>query len=359
MPEIRRQNVDTKRMIFYALTIVLLVFVFVRFSEVKLLWSLFNGHNLIYLGGIIVLQLFITNYLLALNYRDILLTKNIRPSAWELFPITFVIQFVSQALPSAGISGQVFFIYYLRKFRLGVGEGMSRAIQEVFTLYAAYIFFFVASVAILFKEGIFTSEPRVGYFVYGYLAFISIIIAIVVFSQRKQRSKFIRWVIDKAYHYVTKSDRIKEFLEKREEHVSTALAQLRQSLSWTEIKAGWPYLLRACFWQALWLLSNVMTLWLIGFAIDTPFSFSAALIAYTFAKLISMTSFFPGAPLVFEAAVAWLLITLGVPKDPGIAAGIIYAAFTFWLPMPLGWIWYAKYMKKFEALERDDKVMVS
>ncbi len=347
MPELVRQKIDAKRMLFYILTIIFLVFIFYRFSEIELLWSLFNRHNLIYLVGVILLQLVVTNYFLALNYRDILLAKNIRPSVRELFPITFIIQFISQALPSAGISGQVFFIYYLRKYRVGTAEGISRAILEVCTLYVSYAFFFIASVAILLKRGVFTSEPRVAYFIYGFIAFAALITLLIILSQKRGRSRTLAWFERMFQRHITKDNN----------HLGNTLEQIKATLSWPEIRANWQILFRACLWQGALLMGNVLTLYLIGHAIDAPFSFAVAFIAYTFAKLISMTSFFPGAPLVFEGAIAWLLITLGVPKDPGIAAGIIYAAFSFWLPMPIGWVWYAKYMKKFEAM--NDNALVS
>lgn len=348
-----KQKVDVSRMIFYACTIILLILAFARFSQIRLLTGLFNRHNIIYLAGVIFLQLGLTNYALALNYRDVLLMKDIRVPMRELFVMTFIVTFISQVLPSGGVSGQVFFVYFLRKYNVRVSAGMNRAILEVFTLYIAYAFFFVTAVILLFEGGVFVSHPRVAWFVYAYLAFISFCAFVIYVSQRERRSKLLAWAVAKAHSYVEKNDALNEIWNKRQEHVAMGIKQLQTTFAWSELRQSLPLLIRATLWQAVVLACNVATLYLIGYAIGSPFPLSAAFIAFTLAKLISIVSFFPGAPIAFEAGVAWLLLTLGVGSTPAIAAGIIYAAFSFWLPMPLGWFLYGKYLKKF-ALANDN-----
>src|SRR3989344_4563692 len=109
------QRISYRRLVFYLITIAAIVLVYIKFSELRLIQSFFAGSNWYYLSLVVVIQFF--SYLFqAINYQVVLKIKGLEVSVWELFPISFVVQFISQALPTAGISGQVFFISYLKKY---------------------------------------------------------------------------------------------------------------------------------------------------------------------------------------------------------------------------------------------------
>ena len=125
---------------------------------------------------IVVIQV-LNYYFTALNYRDVLRVKDLDVGVKELFPVTFVIQFLNQALPSAGFSGQVFFVQYLKKFGLSVAEGIGRAILELATLYMAFGAFFIISAIVLLRGGMVKSHPEALYLIYGFSFFAIIAIS--------------------------------------------------------------------------------------------------------------------------------------------------------------------------------------
>ena len=104
------------------------------------------------------------------------------------------------------------------------------------------------------------------------------------------------------------------------------------------------------------LMTHVLTLYVIAHALGTPIPFWICFIAFTFSKFISMISIVPGAPGVFEGIMTLILLAFGIDKNIALAATILTRAFTFWLPMPIGWFLYGRYMKKFE--QTNDKVAV-
>ena len=61
-----------------------------------------------------------------------------------------------------------------------------------------------------------------------------------------------------------------------------------------------------------------------------------------------MISFIPGALGVFEGGMTLILVSFGVPAGPALAMTLLLRAFTFWFPMPVGWILYRCYLHKQE-----------
>lgn len=349
-----------RRIFFNIHTVILLALVYWKFSEIKLLQHFFAESSFPFLGAVIAVQLL--QYLFnSLNYREILAMKGYKIPFWELYPIEFVIQFISQAIPTAHVSGQIFFVYYLRKYGIGVKEAIGRAILEVASLYIAYTTFFIACAVILMRRHVFAQTPELIVFVYGFLVFVAICILVFIMSQERRSENWIDWFLERTVKKLAKSKVMNlpglRTLTNHSEHFVMIKDQFRATLSLHALRQNWKLFARACFWQELLLLCNVFTLWIISYALGAPMPFTVCFIAYTLSKFLSMISIIPGAPGVFEGAMTLILVTFGVPTGPALAAAVLTRAFTFWLPMPIGWFLYGRYMKKLAAL--DDKPAVS
>lgn len=342
------QRISVRRLIFYLVSIGAIALVYVKFSELKLIQSFFHRSNWIYLVGVVVIQV-IFFFVQAANYQAVLRIKGLRVGVWELFPIGYVVQFISQAVPTAGISGQIFFIQYLKKYGLTIAEGIGRAILELATLYVAYGAFFAASALLLFRKDVFQKDPRFLLFIYAFLAFFILIFGIIGLSKARRRSAWFQWILTRVPKYF----RAGEMLD-------IVKAQVRETLSVATIRRHlWLFIL-ACFLQAALLFSHVITLYLISIAIGYKIPLAASFVAFTFSKLLSMISVVPGAPGVFEGAMTLILITFGVDKSVALAATLLLRGFTFWLPMPIGWMIYGKYLRRFELNEAEnDNLAVS
>lgn len=357
-----RPRLSLHRFIFYFITLAILLVIYLKFSELKLIGDAFGKSYSLWLVGILATQT-ISYYFVALNYRDVLRVKDLEVGLKELFPVTFVIQFLNQALPSAGLSGQVFFVQYLKKFGLTVAEGIGRAILELMTLYMAFGVFFIASAVIMLRTGIVDQHPEAKYFIYAFSLFAVIAIGLFFFLQKRGRSRFAKWIINwihKKFEVKSKSKKNKSRAfslgEKARDkngsshtsHVAMIFDQFKTTVNYSELKKrGRPFWL-AFLWQNMILLVNVFTLYFLAVALDFKLTFAASFITFTLMKFVSMVSFVPGAFGVFEGGMTLILITFGVPAEPAFAATLLFRAFTFWLPMPVGWILYRYYLHRQE-----------
>ena len=349
-----RPRISLSRFAFYFITLAALVLIYLKFSEVKLIKDLFLRSNLFWLIGVIITQV-ISYYFIALNYRDVLRVKDLEVGVKELFPVTFVIQFLNQALPSAGLSGQVFFVQYLKKFGLTVAEGIGRAILELTTLYMAFGVFFIASAVMMLRGGIVDSHPEAIYFIYAFSFFAVVAFALFFVLQRRKRGPMARWIINKLHRYFEnkkkkgqKNGNDAENNSNHASHVTMIFDQFKQTLNIGELKKRAGPFWSAFFWQCAILLASVCTLYFLSFAVDYKISFAVAFITFTLTKFLSMISFIPGALGVFEGGMTLILVSFGVPAEQAFAMTLLLRAFSFWFPMPVGWILYRWYLHRQE-----------
>ncbi|HEA28654.1 MAG TPA: flippase-like domain-containing protein [Leeuwenhoekiella sp.] len=325
------------------MTLAALVLIYLKFSEVRLIRDLFLRSNLFWLIGVIVTQV-ISYYFVALNYRDVLRVKDLEVGIRELFPVTFVIQFLNQALPSAGFSGQAFFIHYLKKFGLTVAEGIGRALLELATLYMAFGVFFIASAIMMLRNGILGQHPEARFFIYAFVFFAVIAISLFFILQKRKRGKIARWMINKMHgyfenHHKNKNDKNGNATN-HAGYVAMIIDQFKKTFNIGELRKRGRHFWLAFFWQNMILLASIFTLYFLSFAVDSKISFSVAFITFTLTKFLSMIAFVPGGLGVFEGGMTLILISFGVPAQPAFAMTLLLRAFTFWLPMPVGWILY-------------------
>ena len=336
-------RISLRQFLFYFITLAVLAVIYLRFSELQFIGSIFAKSNYGWLLAIIVIQLFVY-YFQALNYRDVLRIKDLEVKPKELYPMSFVVQFLNQALPSAGLSGQVFFIQYLKKYGLSLAEGMGRAFIEIMTLWMAVGLFFIASSVIILKGGAIADVPELRYVIYTFVFLAVIVLSVFFLIQRRKRSGITRWVTNWLHRHFERKRKLKdEDAVDHSKHVEAFLDQFRSSLKIKTLEKKAKSFWMAFFWQCMILLAHISTLYFISFAIGHPIGFRLAFIVFSLVRFISMIIFVPGSLGVFEGSMTLILISFGVPAGPALAMTLIFRAFTFWFPMPVGWLlfrWY-------------------
>lgn len=338
-----KPRLSLRRFGFYFISLTALIIIALKFSEISLLKEVFLKSNIYWLFGIIITQI-LSYYFLALNYRNVLRVKDLEVSVSELFPVTFVIQFINQALPSATLSGQAFFIQYLKKYGLTVAEGIGRAIVEIMTLFIAFGIFFAASVLLMFQSGALADQPKISFLLYLFV-FFGVIFSIMFFTlQNQKKGGLTRWVIRRLHQYFEKNRK-----KDPTEHVAMLFDELRSNVNIGRLGKHKKAFFAAVSWQAGVLFLNVVTLYFISYAIGADIFFPVAFIAFTLTKFVSMVAFIPGAFGVFEGGMTLILVSFGVSASAALAMTILFRAFTFWFPMPIGWVLFRRILHRQES----------
>lgn len=338
------------RIFFYVLTLAALVIVYINFDELSKIRDVFITSNGYWLIPILVSQSAFY-YFMALNYQAVLRVKNLEVPVKDLYPVAIVIQFFNQALPSVNISGQAFFIYYLRKFKLPLAEGIGRVILEMMTLYMAFGVFFFVSVVLMGRRGIFVNHPETLIFVYVFIALAILMTGIFFAVQRTgdKKSKLISWLAKRLHKHIGRfgmgnSGGLNKLVD-HAGHVDMFIDQFKSTLSITSLnKKSRPFWF-AFLWQHFALFAHVSVFYFAARAIGTPISIEVAFITFTLTKFVAMLSFVPGAIGVFEVTATVILVAFGMDKGSALGIALLSRAFIFWLPMPIGWMLYQNYIK--------------
>lgn len=331
-----------RRLIFYLVTIAAIIGVYLEFSELRLISRVFLGANRFWLIGILATQFF-TYYFLALNYKDILQMKDIRIKVHNLFFPTFVIQFLNQVIPSATVSGQIFFIQYLKKYGVTLLEGIGRAILEIMTMALAFGIFFLGAIVILTVDKSLTGNSVVSYILYIFffmsLAFIGMFFAF----QGNCHGRIANWFIEIFRRLFGKYAK-----RNGTDYFAVVLDQMRENFSLRELNKNRLLFWRAVLWQGVIVLLNIFTLYFISYAIGSKAAFSVVFIAFVLTKFISMISVVPGSLGIFEGGMTLILMSFGVDAGPALAMTLLFRAVSFWIPIPIGWFLYRYYTHRAE-----------
>ena len=348
----RWQNVKVngKRILFYIITIAVLLLVYFQFDEVRSIKDAVLNANYLWLLAAIGSQVLQYPFS-ALNFKEVLRIKNTRVGFSELLPITIIIQFFNQVLPSANISGQGFFMFYLKKkYNMTVAQGMSRVILELSTLYLATGFFILLSFGILIGRGSFAKYPELLILLYIFLFFAFLFLAIFFALQKKEKSNFLNWITSKAHRFVEKLGvnnwwGIKKIRD-HSQHVPLALEQIKTTMDMDSLKPQQIHFWLALFWQIMIQIVNMFTVYFVSQAVNLPLSIPAVIVVYSLTKLIAMASFTPSGIGFFEVTMTLLLASFGITTGAAIVMTLLTRAFTFWIPIPVGWIVYHRFIKK-------------
>lgn len=332
-----RARLNLRRFLFYFITLAGILVIFSQISEFRLLGGVFLRSKLAWLAAIIVFQYFFFHFS-ALNYRDVLRVQGLTVGVNRLLPMVVAVQFLNQAIPLANVSGQAFFVQWLKRYGVSVAEGISRAVLELVTLYIAFAVFFLAAAGLMLKRGLLAGRPELVSLVYLFVFFVVLFSWLFLALQKKRRGRIAGWVINRLHRYFESSGKANH-----SGHVASLLDQFRASVSVGVLTRNKSKLFWATLWQGLQLVMHILTLYFIGQALGIRLDFPAAFAAYTLSRFIAMVSFVPGALGIFEGGMTLILVSFGLPADQALAVTLLFRLFTFWLPMPIGWILYRKY----------------
>jgi len=328
------KRIFTKNLFFYFLLIIIAVLVFLKFSKIQEVLKLFLTIKPFWFLLAILAQgatyFFVAQayfYILKIYHCDKLFSK------WELFKLSIIILFVSQTIPSGGVSGNGFLVHYLEKNDIKYNNGLSIAILERFTYYLTHLLFLVLSffyVIILLHQTIGKYLLAVG--ILGALIFIVIDIVLLLFGSKKvmayleakiQNHKLLNYLFNKA------KIRSSSYTETKDWDSPLAV-----------VKSKNKFLLSSLFWQSMIILSDTMTIVFLFIGFNFHPVFYGVLIGFILTKIVSMLSIIPGSLVFFEGAMVLFYSAFGIPVAIAVVVTLLFRVLSFWIPIAPGLFLY-------------------
>jgi len=253
---------------------------------------------------------------LALGWREVLRAGDGRAPALKLLlRIAFSKLFADQALPTAGMGGNVLLGDQLTAAGATRGTSMAVLLISIRAYYAAYLLLALACLFLLWLHGQATALMA------GLVTtFILVALAIPALALwlRRRGSKPLPPVVERI----------------------RPIAQLLQTMAEAPgaLVGDRALLLRVTGFNALVFLADILTLYACLRALGVDTGVSTALIAFSLASIVVTLGPIPLGLGTFEATSTSTLHLLGVPIEAALSATLLLRFLTLWLPLAPGFI---------------------
>lgn len=316
--------------LFFVLILSVLIAFF--FPEIKkeagLLKEVQPGWLIAALGGQIL-----TYLLTGMEYKYLLsvFNTNENPGIRNLSKAAVISLCFNQTLPSAGISGNLFYFQFLQRFNISKGKIFSLVIEELLIYYASMELFIIFLLCI-FKLHAWSSIPLKttllsGFFVYPVLGVLILLMnSTGTISRLYKKAVHTKW-LKKIFKLNASEFHLNERIE---------LGEI--------IKQHKQVILKAYVIKLLVSMADIFTLYVIFLGIGFTISPFFILAAYVATNIISLLPFAPGALVLYESSMTYFFVSMGIPMSPAIIVTLVYRLLSFWLPMPIGTFMYRKWL---------------
>jgi uncharacterized protein (TIRG00374 family) len=324
------------QLFFYLFAILLTILVIYYFADVKRSLKLFKKVDVYWLAAAICGQAF--TYLAgALVYFDLLRMFKVKPipSLWKVMQANIVVLLFNQTVPSAQVSGNTFFLNFLRKRDVALSHALSVIFLDLITFYAGMEVIIVASIGVCFLlhlSPVFFLPLGIGFVIFMLFAASILLVG----SKR---------ALNKVYKKLTSIKFIKKLIDKYTDSLADKNALQEMSNPAKLMKEHKITISRAVISQVLLFMADSFTILALYYGLGIEIPILYVVVGLMATKVISILPVSPGALILYESSMTFFFVHLGVPVSTAIVVTLLYRTLSFWLPMPVGFLMYKRLQK--------------
>jgi uncharacterized membrane protein YbhN (UPF0104 family) len=259
---------------------------------------------------------------LAAVWRSALTRKGESVPFWKLFRLALVALFTSQSVPSAGLAGTFVVIQAFRAWGVSEAAAMSAVLVDIIAYYVAYGVF--VGLGVLFL----TIHQDLSRAMLGLSITVVLVGAVLAGSALR---------LTTAHRPLPAPLRRWKALAKTVETLSAADPAVVRSA---------PLLLRTFLFRASNFALDAATLWVCLLAIGVRIGPGPVLAAFMMGSVVRTLGIVPGGIGTFEAATLAGLALFKVGVEPAFSAVLIFRGLSFWLPLPVGFVFSRRLLVK-------------
>lgn len=330
---------STKRVLMALGAILFLVIVVVAREKIADAWRLIGQVNVWWLVLAFSIQV-PSYYFVAKNYQTLLMISGFKPDFRKLFELSFALNFVNNAAPSAGISGASYFSYVLSRDKIPAGQGTLVQVGRYMLGFLSFLLVLAAGSLILYFGG---DIQRITVRIVLMLSMTIILLSaglLFALIDRKRLDWLIHWlinVVDKVSSWIRKGDkpligrkRIEGLLNEFHEGFALILQNRQQ------IIPPFLHILAST-------IVEIGTIYLVFLAFGTVLNPGLLIIAYGAANMAGF-NLLPAGIGSYEAAMVAVFATGGVPVALALSATLLYRVVNMVLYLPVGFYFYQKHL---------------
>lgn len=285
-----------------------------RFADVGRFLAMLREAQPLWLLGAVLLQIS-TYFWLALGWGDVLRHAGARQPLGRLLPIALVELFADQAIPSAGMGGNVVLVARLAAAGAPRGTAVATLLVSMIGYYLAYAVLAVSALLLLWLHGIVT--PLLAGLVSALLLVTLAVPSLALWLRRSGARCLPGWV-------------------ERIPLVRSLIETMGEAPP--ELVSDRSLILRVAGWSGLVFLTDAATLAICLCALGEPLLPATSFLAMMLASIVATLGPIPMGLGSFEATSTAMLAMLGVPVEVALSATLLLRGFTLWLPLLPGFV---------------------
>jgi uncharacterized protein (TIRG00374 family) len=327
-------------LLFFILFVLASAIIFFYFAEIKKEIILLNRIHGYWLAAAVFAQ-FLTYIFTASIYRILLKPQQRQsPGLWALTIASLISLFISQTVPSAGISGNTFIFHFLAKYRVRLRLIASVVLTELLTSYAAMeilILFLLFMLSLGNSPEIFALTLVAGLVAYIFFGLI------VSYAGRKKTLDFLFRKIKKVRLVNNVFEH--QMIRLGREGMVNKDVRLLAFLDRNKI-----FVLKAFVFQLLVIAADGATIYALFYGLGIYVSAFVVLLCLICTRIVSLIPLFPGSLFLYESSMGFFFASLGTPLSAAIIVTLLFRLLSFWFPMPVGLLLYRTWLKKTPGL---------
>lgn len=295
---------------FFALTMIAaLIAAALHFGEIKQFAILLTRVRPLWLAAAVAAQLS-TYVSVSLGWSQVLSAAGTKLPLGKLVRVAVTKLFADQALPTAGMGGNVLLVDQLHQRGASQGSAVAALLMSMIGFYAAFALFAIVTLVLLWFVN--KATPLTAGLVTLFLVVATTIPSLALWLRSRGRHHLPR--------LIEKIGPIRSLLET----VAQAPAELLKNRA---------LLLKVTIFNALIFLADAATLFACLRALGVPSSFGTAFIALIMAQMVVTLGPIPMGLGSFEATAIGTLRLLKVPFEAAFAATMLLRVLILWLPL--------------------------
>ena len=258
-------------------------------------------------------------------------------STWFGLKLALELNFVNHVFPSGGVAGFSYLSIRLKDKGIRVARStLAQVIRWALNFTSFLLILFVGMFLLSFGSG--SSGGGVALFIGLSITFLTLFTTLVavyiVSSENRIRAftAFLPKVFNGIYKRLTKKEMINIG------RIEVLFSDFHKN--YMEIAKDWRQLKISFVWALIVNLTEVATIYLAYIALGQPVNPGAVILAYAVASFAGLVAILPGGIGVYEALMAGVLASAGVPKALALSATLIYRIFTIVVFVPAGFVLY-------------------
>ena len=333
-------KIGVKGLFFPLILFIVVVIIFLKFSELKSIGQLFQRANLLWLLAALCSQVigFLLQGLVYYKIFDLLDFHKFK--FLKLLKAAVTIVFLNFTIPSLGFAGNIYFLKILKKYDLPEGKGLLTIILEFVCFYLSFILLLIISFGFLFFKLHVLGRTQ-AYAILGFAGILTLIAFMLHFwlGNKEKAKKRVSWFANKINY--NSAD------VKNELWIGELLTVFYQDVKLLKQKKA--RMAKIVFFQFCRFLWDSVTIYLLFLSFGVSVPISLTIIAPNIGRLFGLLTFIPGGIGTFESSMVLVFNSLGITLELAFAVMMLYRFFSYWLYFPLGLIFYRQ-------LNREEKI---